>query len=321
MNEIAPFLHFGTIAAIITLNALGVGIGEGIASSAALKAINTQPAAKADITNMAIIGMALIETASILGLSIAIILLLSQTGSTVNYYFSIAELGIAAAVALPGCCIGIVSAYPTRAACLAVSRQPFFAQKILRFMLITQSLIQTPIVFGFIIAMFIKTQAASISSMAEALRLVASGLSIGLGSIGPVIGMAHFAKIACEGVGYNRAAYNKLFAFTFISEAIIETPIIFSLVISTLLIVVPTTGRIDPLLTSIGMLAAALCTGLGTIGPGISSGRVAASACYQIARNPNLYGLLSRLSLFAQGLIDTCAIYALLIALMLVLWV
>ena len=66
------------------------------------------------------------------------------------------------------------------------------------------------------------------------------------------------------------------------------------------------------------MLAAGLCTGIGTFGPGISSGKTASAACHQIAVNPEHHGMLSKVSIFAQGLIDTSAIYALLISLLLI---
>jgi F0F1-type ATP synthase membrane subunit c/vacuolar-type H+-ATPase subunit K len=135
--------------------------------------------------------------------------------------------------------------------------------------------------------------------------------------MGPAIGMAQFAKVACEGIGFNRHAYPNMLTFTLISEAIIETPIIFSLVIA-LLVITTTITSTDPLLTSIAMIGAAICIGLGTLGPGISSGKMASAACKQIAIHPELYGTLSRLSMFGQGLIDTCAIYGLLIAITLI---
>jgi F0F1-type ATP synthase membrane subunit c/vacuolar-type H+-ATPase subunit K len=320
MNTSSTIIHHVTIALTVAINAVSVGIGEGIAGSAALKALNTQPGARSEITKIAILGMALIETAAIMGVSIAMILLLTP-GKTPDIYFSLSEIGIAAAICVPGFFVGLVSARPTQAACMAAARQPFFAEKIMRFMLISQSLIQTPIVFGFIVAMFIKSQAVSIDTLAEALRLIASGVCIGFGSIGPALGMSSFARTACEAIGTNRNCYNQLLTFTFISEAIIETPIIFSLVVAMLLLSSTTTTSTHPLLSGIAMLAAAFSIGIGTIGPGIGSGGIAASACKQIAAHPEHYGLMSRLSMFGQGLIDTCAIYALLIAIMLILWV
>ncbi len=314
MIDASFFIHYSTIALTVAINTLGAALGGGIVMYAALNALNIQPQAKAEITKISLLGLAILDTAAIMGCSMAFIILASSTVPT--GYAGIAELGITFAICLPGFIIGLVSALPAYQACLSVARQPFFSQKILRFMLITQSLIQTPIVFGFIIAMFIKNQIVDGITLAQALKLIASGLCIGLGSIGPAIGMAHFAYTACRGIGRNRNAYNKLMSFTFISEAIIETPIIFAFVVSILVLF---SEQHDNLLTGLALLSAAICTGLGTIGPGIGSGRVAAGACSQIALHPEQYSLLSRLSMVGQGLVDSSAIYAFGISIMLIM--
>jgi F-type H+-transporting ATPase subunit c len=317
MLELSALLHYSAIALTVAINSVGVGIGEGIVTIGAIDALNIQPSAKNEITKTAVLGMALVETAAIMGVTIAIIVLMGSPVPTL--YSGIAELGIVLAICLPGFIIGLVSALPAYQACLSVARQPFFSQKILRFMLITQSLIQTPIIFGFIIALFIKNNVSVITTLPQALQYIAGGLCIGLGSIGPAWGMAHFGAVACKAIGTNRNAYNKLLSFTFVSEAIIETPVIFALVIS-LLIIFSQPCPETALLASLAMLSAAVCTGIGTVGPGISSGKTAAAACQQIARDPNNYSLLSRASMFGQGLIDTCAIYALLVSIMLIIF-
>jgi F-type H+-transporting ATPase subunit c len=316
MVELSDLIHYGTIGLTVGISSVGVGIGEGVTSGAALDAINLQPAARDEIAKAAILGMALIETAAIMSVSIAIILLRS---TPVSAYGHCAELGVMLAVCFSGLTIGLVSALPTREACYAIARQPFFSQKIIRFMLLTQSILQTPIIFGFIVAVMIKNQAATIETFEQSLQLIASGLCIGLGSIGPAIGLAHFAKTACRGIGINREAYNKLFTFMLVSEAMIETPIIFSFVVSMLILLAPLPATY-PLTKSIALLAAAIATGFGTFGPGISSGKTSAAACEQIALNPDHYESLSQISMFSQGLIDTSAIYSLLISLMLIYW-
>lgn len=314
MIELSDLIHYGTIGLTVGISSVGVGIGEGITSGAALDAMNQQPSARDDIAKAAILGMALIETAAIMGVSMAIILL---RGNPISSYGYCAELGVLLAVCFSSLTIGLISALPTREACYAIARQPFFAQKIMRFMLMTQSILQTPIIFGFIVAVTIKNQAATIETFEECLKLISAGLCIGLGSIGPAIGLAQFAKTACRGIGTNREAYNKLFSFMLISEAMIETPIIFSLIISMLILLTPLPAAY-PLTKAIAFLAAAICTGLGTFGPGLSSGRTSSAACEQIALNPDQYELLSRVSMFSQGLIDTSAIYSLLISLWLI---
>lgn len=312
---IGNLLHFGTIALAVGINSISVGIGEGLTSRSALKAIDQQPSAKNDIARIAILGTALIETSAIMGVTIAFFLLLGNHGK-MHSTAHIAEVGIALSICLSGFVIGLASSFPAREACLSVARQPFFADKILRFMLITQSIIQTPIIFGFIIALLIRSEASNTQTIAQSLMLVAAGLCIGLGSIGPAVGLAIFAKNACRGLGVNRDAYHSLMSFTFISQAIIETPIIFALTIALLFIFY---GATPTMLTSITWLAAATCMGIGTLGPGLASGRTAASAVHQIALHPEHYGAISKISMFAQGLIDTCAIYTFLIAILLIL--
>lgn len=312
MIELGSLLHYSAIALMASVSTIGVGLGQGAVSVAALEAINIQPKAQTNITRIAVFGMILLEFAAIAGVTFALFILFSS--STITLMTGIAHMGIAIALALAGLMVGIACYLPAREACFAVSRQPFFAQNILRFMLLTQSIIQTPVVFAFIIGMFIKSQIASLSSIQESIRLLASGLCMGLGTIGPAIGLAAFATNACRGIGLNRHAYNRLISFTFISQAIIETPMLFALVIS--LFILGTSSH-DNWTRVIALLASALCAGIGTFGPGISSGRTAAAACKELALNPAEYNTLSKASMFAQGLIDSSAIYAFLIALIL----
>ena len=320
MYEATEFIHYGIIALAVAVNSVSVGIGEGLTSSTALDAINRQPSARTDIVQTAILGMALIETAAIMGLFVSILLLLDTKDAAQTFHANLAQIGIGLAICLPGFVIGLVSALPAQAACHAIARQPFFSQRILSFMIMTQALIQTPIISGLLVALFIKGQAPSAHTFSDSFRLIASGLSVGLGSIGPAIGLAVFAKAAVAGLGTNRKVYNKLLSFTLISEAIIETQIIFSLVIAiTLLFIVPKATS-ENVLNGIAYLGAGLCTGIGTFGPGISSGKTAAAACTQIARAPELHSILSRASMFAQGLIETVAIYAILVSFLLILF-
>jgi|SRR5579863_10097734 F-type H+-transporting ATPase subunit c len=320
MDLSSDFLHYGVIASTIAINSISVGISEGLASYSALIAINRQPAARNDILKVAMIGMTIIETVAIIALLAATILLITtqvKENKECAYY---AEIGIALALCIPGFIIGIMSALPVQAACNAVARQPFSTQRIFGFMIMTQVLIQTPIISGLLVSLFIHAQSLAITTMRDSLRLIASGLCVGLGSIGPVIGLSLFSKAAIDGLGFNQKSYQKLLSFTVISEAIIETPIIFCLVIAIMLLFVAA-PRIanDNLIDGVIFIAAALCTGLGTLGPGISSGRTGAAACTQIAINPESHALVSRASMLAQGLIETVVIYAILLSLLMIL--
>lgn len=314
----SSLFHYTTVSLAVGCNSIAVGIGEGLASLAAMRAFTIQPSARPEITRTLMLSMALIETSAIIGLTIAFMLLQPTIDHAHAPFMHYSVTGIGFAICLTGAILGIAASYPAQAACLAVARQPFFTQKIQMIMLLTQSLMQTPLLFAFIISFFIKEQIPHVTSMAESMQLISSGLCIGLGSIGPTVGLATFARQACQSLGINRAAYSEILSFTLISEALIESPIIFSLVMSFALL----GTKASAMCTGTGglpYLAGAIVMGLGTLGVGIGSGRTATKACELLAFNPENYSQLSRTSLTAQVLIETCSIYAFLVALFVLL--
>jgi F0F1-type ATP synthase membrane subunit c/vacuolar-type H+-ATPase subunit K len=308
MSAFASILHYTSIVSIICLNTISAGLGAGIASISALQAINIQPRAQDKITRALIIGLALIETSVILASIIAILLFRSHAPDTAS---GLAQLGIACAVGITGCAVATASSFPVKKACLSIARQPFFSQNVLNIMLITMSLIQTPIIFGFLIALFIQFQIGTFDDLSHGIRLLASGLALGIGSIGPTMSLARFAQQACYCVSINRNAYNKIMSFALMSEAIIETPIIFAFLVSLILVLFPSHQT-----SIVRMIAVALCIGIGTFTPSLGSSAVASSACLQIAYNPQESSILTQTSIFGQTLIDAAAIYALLISLL-----
>lgn len=286
-----------------------------MAARGSFDAINRQPAARTEITRTTLLALALVETGAILGLLIAFLLFF---GSEPTFEQALAELGIGIAVGIPGLIIGYASSLPAYEATTAIARQPFLAKKISNMMLLMQSLIQTPLIFGFIIALTIKALLPSVTTISQGLALLGSGIAIGVGAIGPALGSGYFTSIACRSVGRNRFAYSKLFTFTFISQAIVETPVIFAAIISLFLTTKALSLANHPLL-GYAYMAFGATIALGTLGAGISSGRSAAAAATQIALNLQSYNTVSRASMMAQGLIDTCAIYAFIISLWLLL--
>lgn len=317
MTAIPLIIHYLAIALSTVLAAVGVCFGQGAATSAAFTAINRQPSIQPAITRSTILALALIETSAILGLIVSFILFLGSNAAP-TLPQALGEIGMGLAIGLPALVTGFATAMPAHATLEATARQPFLAAKLSNFMLLTQSLIQTPLIFGLIIALFIKGQLASITTISQGLTLIGSGIAIGFGSLGPALGGGFFTKKACESIGMNRLAYSRLFTFTFISQAIIETPVIFASIISLYLSSIASSVNPAPII-GLAYMAFGATIGFGTFGAGISSGRSAAAAAVQIAQQPNLYGTFSRASLMAQGLIDTCAVYAFIISLWLIL--
>jgi F0F1-type ATP synthase membrane subunit c/vacuolar-type H+-ATPase subunit K len=308
------FLHYTNLASVIALTSLGASFGGAKASKAAVEAINIQPTSKAEITRITIVGLALIETAAILALILVLLLLFRATG-TPTPAIAFAEIGIAIGMGFTGFMSAYVSSFPVVKTCFAIARQPFFSQQLMNLMIITQTIIQTPLIFVFLISLFIAFQCTPDLLLKSGIILMSSGICMGLGSIGPSIGLGNFAQIACESVGINRKAYTFILPFTLMSGAFIETPLIFAFLISLILL-----GNISSADAFIGIrsICAALCIGIGTFAPGIGSSRTASAACRQMALNSVHYSRISQVSMFAQGIIDAAAVYALLIALFIV---
>ena len=65
----------------------------------------------------------------------------------------------------------------------------------------------------------------------------------------------------------------------------------------------------------ISIFAAAIAVGLGSIGPALGEGRAVASAMDAIARQPDSAGTVSRTLFVRLAMIETMAIYALVVAL------
>ncbi|SIQ89181.1 ATP synthase F0 subcomplex C subunit [Rhizobium sp. RU35A] len=70
------------------------------------------------------------------------------------------------------------------------------------------------------------------------------------------------------------------------------------------------------ILPAISIIAAALAVGFGAIGPALAEGRAVAAAMDAIARQPESAGTLSRTLFVGLAMIETMAIYCLVIALL-----
>jgi len=312
------FLHYISVGLCTFIPSLGVSIGQAKAAEACFNAINIQPEARDEISRSTIIALALIETAGLLGVIASLLLIFYKTETLP---IALAQLGIVFAICITGFMTAIASSLPARDALLSIARQSFTtrSRKITNLMILCQSLVQTPLPFGFMISLLIYYQLNSVVSLGQAITLIASGLCIGLATIGPAIGGGIFTRNACKAVGLNNNIYSRIISFTIISQAIIETPIIFAVIISFWLLSIASSVSNS---LSIIAIAVACLMGIGTLAAGIGSGMTAASGCSQVPFTEDKdYNNLSKTTIIAQGLIDTSAIYALMVSIVLLITV
>jgi len=309
-------LHTLAAGIAIVFSSAGTAIGQGIAGASTMESLKRQPLGRGQQLRALLVGLALVESGGILALVVSFILLLAGEGTT-TWGVGWAQVGMGLSIGIGASVVGVSSSRAVAAAVKAISRQPLFAQKIMGLMLLSQSMIEAPAIFSFIIALLIQVVVTPTLTTYAGIKLCAAGLVMGIGCIGPSIGQSMLAYASCHSVGINRTMYQKLFAFSFLSQAIVETPVIFCMVLSTLLIFhrIPVLCSID---TIVSLCASSLSMGFAAIGTGVATGYVASRSCYQIAENPESYGILFRATLLAQVFIESSAIYGLIIALLLV---
>ncbi|MFA6991543.1 MAG: ATP synthase F0 subunit C [Candidatus Babeliales bacterium] len=315
---LAHFLHYFSAVITIVLGAMGGGIAQGLAGSASIESLLRQSLGSDESSRAMIVGLALIESGVIIALVTTLTTLISiENLSTQAMGF--AELGVALAVGFAALSISIASSMVVRACTNSISRQPLFAPKIFAFMLLTQSIIEAPVIFAFILGFVIKTNANIAMPDVQGLKLLCAGLLFAIGCLGPSIGQAIFAHAACSSIGINKHAYNKIFPFTLICEAVIETPVIFCLLLA---IVISYTNIPIALLDSLApfyvILSAVFCLAFGALGAAISTGKISAKSCTQIATNESSYGTMMRANLLTVAFIESTLIYTLIISLLLV---
>jgi len=311
-------LHAMSAAIAITLGGIGSGLGQGIAGFGALQAMSRQSAAIGPVVRTMILGLALIESGVILALVITLMLLFGGSPAMTTA-IGLAHLGMGFAIGLSALAISIASSFAVKAACESIARQPFFTQKIVTLMLLSQSIIGAPGIFAFIIALLIRAQIAPDLSLAGGIKLLAAGLTIGVGSIGPSIGQGIFSSASCKAAGLNKSSFAKLLTFSLLSQAIIQTPVIFCLVIAITIIIKPIVASLTPFVAAVSFFSPGFAMSVGSLGTAVAIGYAASKSCYYIALDTKHYPLHLRTSLLAQAIIQSAAIYALIVALVLIL--
>lgn len=306
--------HYSSIVLLIALPLFATALGQARIGKAACTALDIQPGNDSGIKKIFFAGLAIAETVALIAILMGIYLFNAPLATLYQIY---ARIGAWLAVTVPAILIGYFGSLSVQQALLASARQPFLSTQILNFVLVTQSLMQTPVIFSAIFAYLIQTQTASIETLPQSLQLLATGLTLALCSIGPSIGLSSFIAQACDSLKINRAAYGKLFSFTFISQAIIETPFLLGLAVAIVMLQL----EVTTLTKALALLCAACAQGITAFVVSIMSARVSTRVLHGIAHAPEHAPLLGRLSLFCQVFIDTTAIYGLIIALLLITYV
>lgn len=224
-------------------------------------------------------------------------------------------LGAALAIGFSGLGSGFSEGYVAGKASEAISRQPAAAGEVVRAMLVTQAVTETAGIFGLLVAIMLLFVVPSSGDLSIMAAYVAAGYCMGIGAIGAGTGSGIAGGATCESVARFPLVSTNTLLNALIGQAISQTGAIFALVISLLLCLnAPGSSNIG---TIGAMLGAGFSMGIGAVGAGAGSGLATARAVWGSARNTKVSGLLLRTMLLGQAVEHAGAIYAMIIAFLL----
>ena len=222
-----------------------------------------------------------------------------------------AGAGIAMGCGAIGAAIG--EGYTAAQANFAISRNPSISGDVFKSMLVGQAIAESASIFALVVAMILLFSNFSAESYVTIAVVFSAGICMGLGAIGSGVGSGYPAGAACIGMARQPSMSGRLMTNMLIGSAVCQTPSIFALVTSFILLFTNFAGRpVSP--TWAAILGAGLASGLGAIGSGVGGGLVAETSCEGTARNPEMAGTVTNVMLLGQAVTQTTAIYGLLVS-------
>ena len=234
--------------------------------------------------------------------------------SDVGLFLKIASYGGA------GLCIGLGAigaalgeGYTAGLATQALANKPERSGEIMKSMLVGQAIAESAAIFALVIAILLIFFDAPATSLLSAASLMGAGLCMGFGAIGSGIGSGFPGGEACLGLARQPGMSNKLTTNMLIGSAVCQTPAIFSMVISLMLVFMDfKNSPVSP--TWAALIGAGISTGLAAIGSGLGGGLAAGASCESVARNPEGFGQVTTTMLVGQAVSQTPSIFGLLVS-------
>lgn len=154
-----------------------------------------------------------------------------------------------------------------------------------------------------------------VQTLVKVAAYAGGGIAMGLGAIGAAIGEGYTAARANEAVSRNPQLSGDIFKNMLVGQAVAESASIFALVIAILLLFLDTGS--SSVLKSAALLGAGISMGFGAVGSGVGSGLPGGQACIGISRQPGMTSRLTTNMLIGSAVCQTPAIFAMVVALML----
>lgn len=307
--------RFVGAALALGLGGIGAAIGMGMAAAEANRGMMRQPSRHGDLLRTMLLGQAVGGSPSIFALVIGLLILfLPANEATSGFVFASTLMGAGLAVGL-GCLGGGVGCgFPSMEACQGVSRNPEKSTALMGTMMVGQALAQSPSIFATVIALNLLFLPVPLAGLASAGVAIGAGIAMGAGALGPGIGSGMAAGGAVRGQSHWPGSRPVTVRTMLIAQATCQTPAIFGMLVAFIMLFTPPDLEANIIGFST-LFAAAVAVGVGGIGPGIGCGVVGDTSCEATANDPKNDALMLRTMLIGQAVSQSTAIYALIIAL------
>ncbi|RJQ61907.1 MAG: ATP synthase F0 subunit C [Desulfobacteraceae bacterium] len=236
-----------------------------------------------------------------------------DTGTLIKFSAYLGS-GIAIGFGAVGAAIGI--GYTAGRANEAISSRPEKSPELFKLMLIGQAITESSAIFALVVSLLLLFMNFPEAGILKAPALLGAGISIGFGAFGSGIGSGFPAAEACIGSARQPEASNAILINMLIGSAVSQTPAIFALVVSFMLMFIDFTAPVSP--TWAALIGAGVSTGLAAIGSGIGSGMAAGGSCEGISRQPQSVGQVTTAMLVGQAVSQTPSIFGLLVSFILI---
>lgn len=229
--------HYAAAGIAMGLGAMGSAIGEGMAAGSAVLAIGRQPENSEPTFRTMLLGQALSETPAIFSLVVALLLLFVPTSLEIYKVGAMFGSGFAIGAAAIGAGVGLGTA--TSQAVTNVARNPRTKSSTERTMILGMAITESPCVFAFVISLvLLLVDLQPAGEFAALCAYVSAGICVGFGTVGSGIGEGFAAGQACKGAGRFPHSSGSITRTMILGQAIAESPAVFTLVISIILVFV-----------------------------------------------------------------------------------
>jgi len=221
------------------LGAIGSGIGSGNPAGEACFGIARQPAVASPLTTNMLIGSAVCQTPAIFSMVVALMLIfIDFSGSPLQPTWA-ALLGAGFSMGLAAIGSGYGGGLAAGASCEGIARHPRTVANVTTIMLVGQAVAQTPSIFGLLISFILMFKSfPESSSLSAAMALLAAGLCMGFGGIGPGVGNGMAAEGAVRWVARNVEHAGDMMRIMLVGQAVSQSTAIYAMVVSLVLIFV-----------------------------------------------------------------------------------